>query len=154
MGKHRILPYNMNLLPIKILRALCFCVLIDPVIRPFFFKILFLSNLYAQRGAQTYNPEIKSHTHHQLSQPDALILQYNLTLVKLQAACLEALCPFLSAWLVDYNMGHGRRATPRADTSSLPGVRDPEHQTRAWLLSEQHGQRRQELAARHMGVTV
>ena len=35
------------------------------------FKILFLSNLYMQRGAQTYNPEIKSHMLNQLSLPDA-----------------------------------------------------------------------------------
>jgi len=33
-----------------------------------FFKILFLNNLYTQRGAQTQNPEIKSCTLYRLSQ--------------------------------------------------------------------------------------
>ena len=35
------------------------------------FKILFLSNLYTQRGALTHNPEIKSCVLHWLSQPGA-----------------------------------------------------------------------------------
>lgn len=34
-------------------------------------KILVLCNLYAQGGARTYNPEIKSGTLYQLSQPSA-----------------------------------------------------------------------------------
>ena len=34
-----------------------------------FQKILFLSNLYTQRGAQTHNPKIKHHMLHQLSRP-------------------------------------------------------------------------------------
>lgn len=37
----------------------------------FFFNILILSNLFAQCWAQTYNPEIKSHTLSHLSQPGA-----------------------------------------------------------------------------------
>lgn len=35
-----------------------------------FLKILFLSSLHNQYGAQTHNPEIRSHTLHQLSQPE------------------------------------------------------------------------------------
>jgi len=37
-----------------------------------FLKILFLSNLYTQRGVQIYNPEIKSPILYWLSQPGAL----------------------------------------------------------------------------------
>ena len=40
--------------------------------RAFFKKILFLSNLYTQCGAQTHNPKIKSRMLHWLSQPGAL----------------------------------------------------------------------------------
>ena len=36
-----------------------------------FLKILFLSNLYNQHGAWTYNPEVKSHMLYWLSQPGA-----------------------------------------------------------------------------------
>ena len=36
-----------------------------------FLKILLLTNLSLQRGAQTHNPEIKSHMLHRLSQPGA-----------------------------------------------------------------------------------
>ena len=41
-----------------------------------FFKILFLSNLYTQHGAQTYNPEIKSRMLDQLSQSGTPIYGY------------------------------------------------------------------------------
>lgn len=34
-----------------------------------FIKLLFLNYLYTQRGARTHNPEIKSRTLHQMSQP-------------------------------------------------------------------------------------
>ena len=34
-----------------------------------FLQILFLSNLYDQSGAQTYNPQIKCHMFYRLSQP-------------------------------------------------------------------------------------
>ena len=40
----------------------------------FFPKILFLSNLYTQYGAQTYSPEIKSCVFYQLSQPGAPVI--------------------------------------------------------------------------------
>ena len=36
-----------------------------------FFNMLFLRNLYTQRGAQTYKPEIMSHLVYELSQPGA-----------------------------------------------------------------------------------
>ena len=39
----------------------------------YFFKILFLSNLYTQNGAQIHNPKIKSSKLHWPSQPRALI---------------------------------------------------------------------------------
>ena len=39
------------------------------------FKILFLSNLYTQRGAWTHDPKIKSCMLYQLSQPDTRDLE-------------------------------------------------------------------------------
>ena len=38
-------------------------------VQGWFFKILFLSYLYTQHGAQTQNPQIKSHMLFWLSQP-------------------------------------------------------------------------------------
>ena len=54
-----------------------------------FLKILFLNNLYTQCGAQTHNPEIKSHMPYQLSQPGTseahthtkIFFKYNLSLI-------------------------------------------------------------------------
>lgn len=40
----------------------------------FYFKIVFLSTLYTQPGAQTHNPEIKSHWLQELKHPGALIM--------------------------------------------------------------------------------
>ena len=42
------------------------------IMTPYFLKdLLFLDNLYAQRKAQTYDPEIRSHKLYQLNQPGA-----------------------------------------------------------------------------------
>ena len=51
-------------------------------------RILLLSNLYTQRGAQTYNPEIKSLMLYQLSQPGS------------PASCLSRFNPAL--WLIHF----------------------------------------------------
>lgn len=47
-----------------------------PVGSVLYFKVLFLSHLCTQHGAQTQNPEIKSHVPHQLNQPSSPLFFY------------------------------------------------------------------------------
>ena len=49
-------------------------------------KILFLSNLYTQHGVWIYNPKIKSHMLHQLSQPSSPMCMWILIL----RSCVQA----------------------------------------------------------------
>ena len=74
--------------------------LFDPFSLLLFFKILFLSNFSTKREARTYNPEIKSHTLHQLSQPEAAIFSFK---VNHRGAWVAQSVKHLS---LDFSSGH------------------------------------------------